>query len=386
MPGNKDTIAALRHELKDYLHRFPADAHKPAVSLAMCTFCKTRFTSHIHFLGRCLRRKVIPVGFSMKFLAPSLSNGYVKNVRSVTYTCSRNLMQATVHSMTTKRDLASHDIEKHCECLGRVSPEETFHLLQRQIHELNSRIYESLKSTKERKFAQLCGKRQNQPAEINTYDDYDYQSKLVVTIPDDLPLSETEKSVLSKGLSFVPVKKSTDEYQVKADCEKFYQRLRSHAHFHNEEASESQATPDTCDPFAKLNYKESTWTPAEGKFTAIDHYVDCCHCAVDALDFKMKKRQNNLPPSDKQVLLDLNKRYDMVIKPADKGGAVVVWSRPLYNAKAHKQLSDGRFYEHLGHDPVKEYQQVIKSAVKQMGEDNELPASAKNLFFFNSFY
>ena len=113
MPGNKDTVAAIRHELKDYLHRFPADAHELAVSLAMCTFCKTRFTSHIQFLGRCLRRKVIPVGFSIKFHASSLSYGYVKNVRSITYTCPRNLMQATVRSMTTKRDLASRDIERN---------------------------------------------------------------------------------------------------------------------------------------------------------------------------------------------------------------------------------------------------------------------------------
>ena len=36
-------------------------------------------------------------------------------------------------------------------------------------------------------------------------------------------------------------------------------------------------------------------------------------------------------------------------------------------------------YERLDHDPVKEYQQVIKSAVKQMIQANELPASAKNL-------
>ena len=41
-------------------------------------------------------------------------------------------------------------------------------------------------------------------------------------------------------------------------------------------------------------------------------------------------------------------------------------------AEAHKQLSDGRFYECLDHDPVKEYQQVIKSAIKQMIEANEL--------------
>ena len=91
MPGNNDTVAAIRHELKDYLHRFPADVHEPAVSLAMCTFCKTRFTNQIQFLGRCLLRKVIPVGFSIKFHASSLSYGYVKNVRSITYTCSRNL-------------------------------------------------------------------------------------------------------------------------------------------------------------------------------------------------------------------------------------------------------------------------------------------------------
>ena len=86
-----------------------------------------------------------------------------------------------------------------------------------------------------------------------------------------------------------------------------------------------------------------------------------------------------MPPSENQALLDLNKRDDIIIKPADKGGAVVVWSRSLYDAEAHKQLSDGRFYERLDHNPVKEYQQVIKSAVKHMIEDTELPASAKNL-------
>ena len=160
-------------------------------------------------------------------------------------------MQATVCSMTTKRDLASHDIEKHCERLQRVCSEETFHLIRRQIHELNSRIYESLKCTKKRKCAELCGKRRHLPAEINssnTQDDHDYQSKLVVTMLDDLPLVDAEKSVLSKGLAFVPVKKSTDEYQVKADCEKFYCRVRLRAHFHNGVANEPQATPDTSEP------------------------------------------------------------------------------------------------------------------------------------------
>ena len=252
-------------------------------------------------------------------------------------------MQATVRSMTTKRDLASCDIEKHCERLQRVCSEDTFHLIRRQIHELNSRIYESLKSTKERKFAELSGIHRRQPAEINgsnTQDHHAYQSKLIVTIPDDLPLSEAEKSVLSKSLTFVPLKKSTDEYRVKVDCEKFYRRVHLHAHFHNGEASALQATLDTCDPFDRLHTKESTWTPPQGKFTAIDHYVDCCPRAVNALDFKTRTHETNLSSSEKQ-LLHITKRDDIIIKPADKGGAVVVSSWPLYDAEANRQLNDG---------------------------------------------
>ena len=160
---------------------------------------------------------------------------------------------------------------------------------------------------------------------------------------------------------------------------KFYRRVRLRAHFHTGEASEAQATPDTCDPFHKLHNEESTWTPPEGKFTAIDHYVDRCRRAVNALDFKTRTHQTILSPSQKQALLHLTTRDDIIIKPADKGGAVVVWSRPLYDVEAQRQLSDGRFYERLDHDPVKEYQQVLKTAVKQMIQANELPASAENL-------
>ena len=177
----------------------------------------------------------------------------------------------------------------------------------------------------------------------------------------------------------MPVKKSTDEYQVKVHCEKFYRHIRLRAHFHNGEASAPQATLNTCDPFDKLHTKESTLTPPEGKFTAIVHYVDCCRRAVNALDFKTRTHEANLSPSEKQALLHITKRDDIIIKPADKGGAVVVSSWPLHDAEAHRQLYDGTFYERLNHDPIKEYPQVLKTAVEQIIQANALPASAKNL-------
>ena len=75
----------------------------------------------------------------------------------------------------------------------------------------------------------------------------------------------------------------------------------------------------------------------------------------------------------------LLKRKDIVIKAADKGGAFVVWSRPLYIAEANRQLSDGRFYERLDHDPLNENQNVVKTTITEMIRDNKLPPSAKGL-------
>jgi len=44
------------------------------------------------------------------------------------------------------------------------------------------------------------------------------QKRTVVIIPDDVPLTASEKSILSKSLTFVAVKRKTNKYQVKTDC------------------------------------------------------------------------------------------------------------------------------------------------------------------------
>lgn len=56
--------------------------------------------------------------------------------------------------------------------------------------------------------------------------------KLVVTIPEDLPLNEHERSLLAKGVNFIPTTSITDEFQVKEDNDKFFRRLCLKAHFH----------------------------------------------------------------------------------------------------------------------------------------------------------
>ena len=141
------------------------------------------------------------------------------------------------------------------------------------------------------------------------------------------------------------------------------------------------APPTETDPFPKFDAKASKWTPPDGRFSAVDHYIVWCRKFVNTLNFNtsLTRRYDNLSHPERKALRDLRQRTDVVIKPADKGGAVVVWSRPLYIQEAQKQLSDQRFYEKLGSDPLQECQQKVKSTVNEMIATCELPPSAKNL-------
>ena len=100
---------------------------------------------------------------------------------------------------------------------------------------------------------------------------------------------------------------------------------------------------------------------------------------MNAVDFKARAQYNNLLTAEKEALTRLSKRRDIVIKAADKGGAVMVWSRPLYITKANCQLSNGRYYERLDYDPLKENQNVVKTTITEMIRDSKLPWSAKGL-------
>ena len=163
---------------------------------------------------------------------------------------------------------------------------------------------------------------------------------------------------------------------MKADCERYFRRLRLKVHFHDRE--DASITPDN-DPFAKYENKTSTWTPPDGQFSAVDHYIDRCRRSINSRNYTRPIVLSNLPQEEKQALQDLRRRTDIIIKPADKGGAVVVWSRDLYNQEAHRQLSDNRFYLHLDADPTRDDQKIVEDTIRAMIATCELPPTAQHL-------
>ena len=90
--------------------------------------------------------------------------------------------------------------------------------LNNRGQEVNSKLFNHLHQIKAQKFEQLTGP----PI---TCDSSLENLNTVVTIPENLSLSDAEKSVLSKGLNFVPISKKL-EFSVKQDVEKFLRRVQ----------------------------------------------------------------------------------------------------------------------------------------------------------------
>jgi hypothetical protein len=66
---------------------------------------------------------------------------------------------------------------------------------------------------------------------------------------------------------------------------------------------------------------------------------------------KHTKLYNNISVAEKHAINNLRKNDQIIVKPADKGGAVVIWPREDYIAEANKQLNDKRNYKLVKTDP-----------------------------------
>ena len=161
-------------------------------------------------------------------------------------------------------------------------------------------------------------------------------------------LSEDEVKLLSKGLSFCPTPRRADKDEILDDLESYFRRLRLKEFFlDNEEHSDDD---DAQPRFRPL----STWMPPKGGDAALETYIRKFRADVkQQLEVNQLKRcTDNLTSAERIALRGLRQRTDVVIKPADKGSAVVVLSKEDYIDEAERQLNNRAHYAPLNADPT----------------------------------
>ena len=163
-------------------------------------------------------------------------------------------------------------------------------------------------------------------------------------------LSQTEISILEKGLGFVPTPKMINEAVLRPDFNEFSRKMRCKWYFRD----------GTFNDFSEIPAfrSKSTWnTPAgdpcaELFFSKIEH---------ELLSFLPRKPQSYNHTKEKwQALKNLKEGRSIIIK--DKGFCVVVWDHEDCFTEGYKQLNDESTYTEIKHSNDKTLSDLIEKS------------------------
>ena len=112
------------------------------------------------------------------------------------------------------------------------------------------------------------------------------------------------------------------------------------------------------DDFTKL-FKQPSYREPPHDNPEVEVYIHKCTKELKNLQLK-PWRKSNLSSNEWKAIRSLQKRDDIVIKPADKGGAIVVWDRNLYIQDAMSQLNKQESYKVVTqHSLTKDKRQIF---------------------------
>lgn len=164
------------------------------------------------------------------------------------------------------------------------------------------------------------------------------KAKDVVVLARNFHLSRPQWDLLGKGLSFIPSLNSgrNHKVQLQLDMQHYHRKIKLAAYYRNSNKKvylPFTGTSDWTPPLAKL-------PPAVGELIQEDVKMFRKHC-------KSVQESLNISSQEIRALQELKSNRNIVIKPADKGSAVVVLGRKQYVFEAERQLNNAQYYEKL---------------------------------------
>ena len=189
---------------------------------------------------------------------------------------------------------------------------------------------------------------------------FETKNDLVVNLSQHT-LTQSQYKVLSRGLKFCPNPGEPDVSLYQDDLDHFHLRLKRYLHFLKPKRNEGQDQDLTLnlsdsstltytndnllsiDPFKHQKFKNpSAWQPPP--ILSLENFIsrnnnDLANCN------KPKSGRDNISSQERVAMRELARNPHLIIKQADKGGAVVLQDRDNYVKEGLRQLSDPNFYE-----------------------------------------
>ena len=204
-------------------------------------------------------------------------------------------------------------------------------------------------------------------------------------------LTPAQLQILSRGLKFCPNPGQPDISTCQADLDKFHLRLKRYLYFLKPKRSESNnpldqsniadatqrrpydEAPRPDEPFHHRKFKlPSAWVPppnASLEFFISKNNLDLAKCKPN------KPGRSNISKDEQKALRELTNNSSIVIKPADKGGAVVIQDRDSYITEGLRQLSDNKFYRETKSDLSQTHHDEVTNILDEMFRTRQIDRS-----------
>ena len=148
-------------------------------------------------------------------------------------------------------------------------------------------------------------------------------------------LTTQQVNLLSLGLKFTPTPCTNSEELIK-DTREFTRKLRLGEYF-------LDADEHSDDSIAR---NKSKFMPPRGRNYTLDKYIDHLHASA-ATSTSNQSIRPNISYSQRQALKALQENQNLIIKEADKGGAIVLMDRDYYQEKIQEMLGDTSTYKEI---------------------------------------
>ena len=165
------------------------------------------------------------------------------------------------------------------------------------------------------------------------------------------PSNEQETNLLNLGLKFVPTSSGTNYEQSKSYLDSFINSMSTKYHF--------KGKPFTPHPF----HKPSGWIPPPPKNDNLNQFFSNITDEIE-LHFDTQITESMpIPTHLRHALKQLQDDPNLIIKPADKGGATVVLNTHDYHHKVLQILTNKTFYKQMTHNHIHTVRQEVQSLI-----------------------
>ncbi|XP_077131129.1 uncharacterized protein LOC143785876 [Ranitomeya variabilis] len=202
-------------------------------------------------------------------------------------------------------------------------------------------------------------------------------ARLQVINLSDKQLTEPQVEVLSLGLTFSP-SSSFDSFLAVKDLNLFARKLVLKK-LHSRSDKGMEWTEKELEAIATLEELsgERDETAEKGKFIPpkpkkfpsmnlypnIDLFVKLVSKEFGEIPNKITR--DNLSIEQRRALKELKSMRDIVIKPADKGGNIIIQSTRMYEREAFRQLRDSSCYKRLTYNPTLSFQSELQEILER---------------------